>query len=86
MELEEHERTRTEIWTRVMGYHRPVSAWNVGKQAEHKERRFFDEKKGLKALSKPQPEQQTERESNPDPFLGVGYNAHLILTPSASQL
>lgn len=32
-----------EVWTRVMGYHRPVSAWNQGKQQEHADRRFFDE-------------------------------------------
>ncbi|KPC52272.1 anaerobic ribonucleoside triphosphate reductase [Amantichitinum ursilacus] len=34
-------RTRCEIWTRVMGYHRPVSAFNIGKQAEFAERQFF---------------------------------------------
>lgn len=33
----------TEIWTRVMGYHRPVSQFNKGKQSEHRERRFFRE-------------------------------------------
>ena len=43
IELRDEERTRCEIWTRVMGYHRPVSAWNVGKQAEHAERRYFRE-------------------------------------------
>ena len=32
---------RTEVWTRVMGYHRPVSAFNVGKKAEHAERCFY---------------------------------------------
>jgi anaerobic ribonucleoside-triphosphate reductase len=26
-----------------MGYHRPVSAWNVGKQQEHKDRVLFQE-------------------------------------------
>ncbi|GAB4181861.1 MAG: hypothetical protein Fur0032_23000 [Terrimicrobiaceae bacterium] len=45
--LEEHERQRCEIWTRVMGYHRPVSQFNKGKQSEHRERRFFVEKKAL---------------------------------------
>jgi ribonucleoside-triphosphate reductase len=33
----------TEIWTRVMGYHRPVSQFNKGKQSEHGERQFFVE-------------------------------------------
>jgi len=39
--LKDEERTRCEIWTRVMGYHRPISAWNAGKQSEHRERRYF---------------------------------------------
>ncbi len=30
-----------EVWTRVMGYHRPVSSFNTGKQGEFEERRFF---------------------------------------------
>ncbi|PVV15796.1 MAG: hypothetical protein B6D77_01555 [gamma proteobacterium symbiont of Ctena orbiculata] len=41
IELKDEERTRCEIWTRVMGYHRPISAFNPGKQAEHAERRYF---------------------------------------------
>ena len=44
--LRDEERTRCEIWTRVMGYHRPVSAWNPGKQAEHAERRYYVEPTG----------------------------------------
>ena len=39
--LLDSERQRCEIWTRVMGYHRPVASFNAGKQAEHAERRFF---------------------------------------------
>ena len=42
-ELKDEERTRCEVWTRVMGYHRPVAAWNPGKQAEHSERQYFKE-------------------------------------------
>ena len=38
---EEH--TRCEIWTRVMGYHRPISSFNTGKKGEHNERIFFEE-------------------------------------------
>lgn len=41
IELKDEERTRCEVWTRVMGYHRPISAWNPGKQSEHAERRYF---------------------------------------------
>lgn len=48
------ERTRCDIWTRVMGYYRPAvlieranggqevsSSYNLGKQSEYKERVFF---------------------------------------------
>ena len=38
------ERTPCEIWTRVMGYHRPISSF-IGKQGEVAERKYFDEKK-----------------------------------------
>ena len=41
--LQDDERQRCEVWTRVMGYHRPVSSFNTGKQGEFHERRFFRE-------------------------------------------
>lgn len=41
--LTDAERQPCEVWTRVMGYHRPVSSFNIGKQGEHQERRFFQE-------------------------------------------
>lgn len=41
--LPDDERQRCEVWTRVMGYHRPVSEFNPGKQAEHRERQHFVE-------------------------------------------
>ena len=31
----------TNVWTRVMGYHRPVASFNRGKTGEHKERQHF---------------------------------------------
>ena len=34
IELKDEERTKCEIWTRVMGYHRPISSFNIGKQGE----------------------------------------------------
>lgn len=43
IELRDEERTRCEVWTRVMGYHRPVSAFNPGKQSEQAERTCFNE-------------------------------------------
>lgn len=42
-QLPQQQRQRCEVWTRVMGYHRPVSAFNPGKQSEHRERLHFRE-------------------------------------------
>jgi hypothetical protein len=36
-------RRKCEIYTRVMGYHRPVSQFNPGKKSEFKERVCFNE-------------------------------------------
>ena len=38
-------RTRCVVYTRVMGYHRPVESFNVGKKGEHKERIKFKERR-----------------------------------------
>ena len=45
IKIDDKERTRCEVWTRVMGYHRPVSSFNIGKQGEVAERKYFDVKK-----------------------------------------
>ncbi len=42
--LSDDERQPCEVWTRVMGYHRPVASFNIGKKGEHAERRFFQER------------------------------------------
>ncbi len=34
---------RTKVWTRVMGYFRPVDSFNKGKEGEHRQRRHFTE-------------------------------------------
>lgn len=39
----EKRRTKCEVWSRVMGYHRPVEFFNKGKQAEFAERKLFKE-------------------------------------------
>lgn len=41
--LSDDERQPCEVWTRVMGYHRPVSSFNTGKQGEYAERTCFAE-------------------------------------------
>lgn len=43
--LSDDERQPCEVWTRVMGYHRPVASFNPGKQAEFAERKFFTEQR-----------------------------------------
>lgn len=36
-------RTKCLVYTRVMGYHRPVESFNIGKKGEHKQRVHFEE-------------------------------------------
>ena len=45
--LNDSERSKCEIWTRVMGYHRSTTDFNIGKKSEYAERKEFLEKKGL---------------------------------------
>lgn len=46
-ELKNNERQLCEIWSRVMGYFRPLSEFNIGKKSEFYERKCFDENKIL---------------------------------------
>lgn len=39
----EEKRQRCEVYTRCMGYFRPVSQFNIGKKAEHYSRKPFEE-------------------------------------------
>lgn len=41
----QEKRTKCVVYSRVMGYHRPVEGFNIGKKCEHKERAFFEENK-----------------------------------------
>jgi hypothetical protein len=40
----EFNRTRCQIYTRVMGYHRPVTSFNIWKKSEFYSRDYFLEK------------------------------------------
>ena len=51
--LSEAERQPCEVWTRVMGYHRPVSSFNIGKKGEHLQRVPFREPKSLRIPTSP---------------------------------
>ena len=41
LEIPDEERQPCEVWSRVMGYYRPVDHWNVGKQQEFRDRKNF---------------------------------------------
>lgn len=38
---------KCEVYSRVVGYYRPVTNWNIGKQVEFKDRLEYSEKKAL---------------------------------------
>ncbi len=38
----ESKRTRCEVFSRIVGYLRPIDQWNDGKQAEFEDRKTFD--------------------------------------------
>jgi len=35
-------RTKCEVYSRIVGYLRPLKQWNVGKQSEWKDRKVFN--------------------------------------------
>ena len=43
IKLDDAERTRCEIWTRCMGYFRPVDNFNIGKKQEFADRKYFSQ-------------------------------------------
>ncbi len=45
LEKNAEKRTKCIVYTRVMGYHRPVESFNIGKKGEHKQRVKFLESK-----------------------------------------
>ena len=51
IKLKDEERQPTEQWTRVMGYLRPYSEFNVGKKSEFEERVYFSEAKAVNSCS-----------------------------------
>ena len=50
--INDDERTRCEVWTRVMGYHRPISSFNIGKQGGVAERKYFSAEKAKNGAKK----------------------------------
>ena len=50
MELRDEERTKCEVWSRVMGYLRPRQDYNLGKKQEHNDRKMFTEEKAMEVI------------------------------------
>lgn len=46
------QRQKCEVYSRVVGYLRPVSQWNNGKQAEFIQRKTYDKQLCTSAVSK----------------------------------
>ncbi|MBF0544156.1 MAG: ribonucleoside triphosphate reductase [Candidatus Riflebacteria bacterium] len=49
--LQAEQRQKCEVWSRVMGYYRPVSQFNLGKKSEFKERAVFQPEEILQRMS-----------------------------------
>ena len=45
-------RTKCEVWSRSVGYLRPVEQWNEGKQEEFKDRKTFDRQLKAQTMEK----------------------------------
>ncbi|MBQ7659857.1 MAG: hypothetical protein IJS26_03845 [Alphaproteobacteria bacterium] len=59
--LTDNERQPCEVWSRVMGYHRPVSEYNKGKKAEYYSRLCFKEEKAVKRMQSDTKSAQNEK-------------------------
>lgn len=49
LEMHESERTKCEVYSRIVGYLRPVSQWNQGKKEEFSDRKTYDKAREQKA-------------------------------------
>lgn len=52
IKLDDNERQECEVWTRVMGYFRPLSSHNIGKKQEYADRKCFKISNALKRIEK----------------------------------
>lgn len=59
VKIEDDERTECEVWSRVMGYYRPVEGWNIGKKQEYEDRKFFSESVATDVINKMNKSQNT---------------------------
>lgn len=57
MEVARMCKCKTEVYSRVVGYYRPIQQWNKGKKAEYFNRKPY--KFNLSAFQEPKPQVQT---------------------------
>lgn len=59
---------KTEVYSRVVGYFRPVQQWNKGKQAEFKNRKTF----GVPVSKKAEPKREGDLHGTDNGATGLG--------------
>ena len=69
IELKDEERQPCEVYTRVMGYIRPSSEFNVGKKSEFKSRKCFTEENAVKRMDSMKTLRVYDCECNCDPII-----------------
>ena len=57
---------KTEVYSRITGYYRPVQNWNDGKAQEYKDRKVYDLGHSILTHTGPKPEILDEREFKPE--------------------
>ena len=57
--LREVKGKRTEVYTRIVGYYRPVSNWNKGKYSEYQDRSEYSTNPNLEIVSEKKEETNT---------------------------
>ncbi len=72
---------RTEVYSRITGYYRPVQNWNDGKSAEFKQRKVYDKLDGKKPLSEYTPAEVTPEVTVAEPC-GADCKVILFATPT----
>ena len=56
-----------EVWSRSVGYLRPVDQWNPGKQLEFKDRKTFDKQLSSQSMEMPEGKKSDMADSTPTP-------------------
>ncbi len=63
---------KCEVYSRIVGYYRPVDQWNLGKQEEFKERLEYTEEKGMSTRFRASMGQLEMEEAAPEVTMNAG--------------